>query len=379
EVTGYSAKEVLGKNPKILKSGFTTKETYDQLWNTLNQGNSWRGELVNRRKNGEIYWEEAHIAPVKDNAGKTTHYVSIKIDITQRKFLQEKLRFLFEASPLGFALNELETGSFIEINDAMIKGTGYSKSEFLALSYWDLTPREYELQEQQQLESLLNTGHYGPYEKEYIRKDGTRYPVVLNGMLMHDINGNQFIWSIVENITERKQAEETIKQLAFYDPLTQLPNRRLLQERLEQAIRVSRRTGHLVAVLMMDLDKFKNVNDNLGHAAGDELLKQVSRRVTERLREMDIVARLGGDEFVIVLEKITNIQHIAPIVEAIIYNLSQPFTLYDTHQVTISASLGIALYPEHGETVEILLDNADIALYQAKDAGRNCFAYFSKS
>ena len=186
------------------------------------------------------------------------------------------------------------------------------------------------------------------------------------------------LWhGFITDITERKAAEDLIKQLAFYDPLTQLPNRRLLQERLIHGIELCHRTGEKMAVLMMDLDRFKEVNDSLGHAAGDELLKQVAQRIKEHLREMDTVARLGGDEFVIMLEKMTYVSHTAPIAEAIIYSLSQPFILYETHQVSIGASIGIAIYPEHGNSPEILLDHADHALYKAKEAGRGRFAYFS--
>jgi PAS domain S-box-containing protein len=212
EVTGYSTAEVLGKNPRLLQSGLTTRETYQQLWEALRQGEIWQGEFINRRKNGSIYWEEAQIAPVRNSVGVTTQYVAVKVDITPRKLLEEKLKFLFDASPLGFALNDADTGNFIEINDAFFNGTGYSKAEFLTLSYWDLTPREYETQEQQQLEALHNTGRYGPYEKEYRRKDGSRYPVLLNGMLMQDMTGHKFIWSIVEDISERKQMDEKLRE-----------------------------------------------------------------------------------------------------------------------------------------------------------------------
>jgi diguanylate cyclase (GGDEF)-like protein/PAS domain S-box-containing protein len=182
---------------------------------------------------------------------------------------------------------------------------------------------------------------------------------------------------MIQDITERKATEETIKQLAFYDPLTQLPNRRLLQERVKHSIKVCHRTGKSMAVLMMDLDKFKLVNDTLGHTAGDELLRQVAERIKNCLREMDTVARLGGDEFVVVIEEVINDENIAKVADIIINTLSQPFTLYKTHQVSIGVSIGIAIYPQHGDSLEVLMDNADIALYRAKDNGRGCFVYFS--
>lgn len=503
QVTGYSSEEVIGKNPKILQSGLTSEATYQNLWNTLKEGQVWHGELINRRKNGELYWELAHIAPVKDLIGMIRAYVGVKIDITERQLAEEKMRLLFELSPIGFALNDLTTGKFIEVNQALYSGTGYTKEELLNLSYWDLTPIEYEVQERQQLESLHTTGRYGPYEKEYCRKDGSRYPVRLSGMLMQDAKGYTLIWSIVEDITEfkekekqlydnkkffqllssinpvgiyradtqgvcsfvnekcveitgrsqkqllgfgwleailaedremvfetwhratrehtpfrleyrfqrpnksivwvyglsapiqneegsilgyigvvlditeRKNAEDTIKRLAFYDPLTQLPNRRLLSERLHHAIEISRRTGKQMAVFMLDLDKFKAVNDTLGHAAGDELLKQVSERLLSKLRKTDTVARLGGDEFTILLENIEHDTDTARIAQTIIVALHLPFTVCQDKTVHIGTSIGIALYPQHGETIDTLMDKADMALYQAKDQGRGCFAYFS--
>ena len=258
EVTGYSAAEVLGKNPRLLQSSLTTKETYNQLWSILVQGKIWQGELINRRKNGELYWEDVHIAPVKDSEGVTTHYVGVKLDIT-----------------------------------------------------------------------------------------------------------------------ERKAAEEEIKRLAFFDPLTGLPNRRKLLDRLQYAITLNHRANSKFAIFMMDLDKFKAVNDSLGHAAGDELLKQVAVRITEHLRDSDMVARLGGDEFVLVLENLKIPEAAEIIALKMIADLTVPFQLSDTDCVQIGASIGISIYPQHGSTPEILMDHADTALYQAKSNGRGCFAYFS--
>jgi len=152
------------------------------------------------------------------------------------------------------------------------------------------------------------------------------------------------------DITERKAAEEIIKQLAFYDPLTQLPNRRLLLERLKHSIEVERREGKQLALLMLDLDRFKAVNDNLGHSAGDELLQQVAKRITTRLREVDVVARLGGDEFIVLLEDISHPENAARIAEDIVADLSKPFQLSQSDDVRIGVSIGISLYPQHGDS-----------------------------
>jgi diguanylate cyclase (GGDEF)-like protein len=180
---------------------------------------------------------------------------------------------------------------------------------------------------------------------------------------------------------ERRKIEdalEEIKQLAFYDPLTGLPNRRKLLDRLQYAIALNQRNQSKFAVFMMDLDKFKAVNDKLGHAAGDELLKQVAARITHCLRDSDMVARLGGDEFVLVLENLKIPEASEIIALKVIADLTAPFQLSENNSVQIGASIGISIYPQHGNTPEKLMDHADSALYQAKECGRGCFAYFSE-
>ncbi|MDO9140682.1 MAG: EAL domain-containing protein [Methylobacter sp.] len=258
-ITGYSADEVVGKNPNLLSSGRHDKAFYDAMWDSINRTDAWQGEIWNRRKNGEIYPEWLIVTAVKEADEKVNHYVA----------------------------------SF-------------------------------------------------------------------------------------SDITSRKAAEEEIKQLAFYDPLTKLPNRRLLQERLKHSIEVERRDGKQLALLMLDLDRFKAVNDSLGHAAGDDLLQQVASRILARLRDIDIVARLGGDEFVILLEDIAHPEDAARVATEIIAVLSKPFQLSQSNDVLIGASIGIGLYPQHGNNYEVLMDHADAALYQAKDQGRGCYAYFSE-
>jgi diguanylate cyclase (GGDEF)-like protein len=184
--------------------------------------------------------------------------------------------------------------------------------------------------------------------------------------------------NLVMLMIERWRDDTKIQKLAFYDSLTGLPNRRLMAERLKHGIESGNRENKRMAVLMMDLDKFKAVNDNFGHLAGDDLLKQVAKRIQNRIRDVDTVARLGGDEFVILLEDITHIDDAARVAEFIVNDLNQPFMLTQSDNVQIGASIGISLFPEHGNNPELLIDNADTALYHAKDAGRGCFAYFSE-
>jgi diguanylate cyclase (GGDEF)-like protein/PAS domain S-box-containing protein len=210
------------------------------------------------------------------------------------------------------------------------------------------------------------------------RSNHSLFHAQLNCLLVATDNQAPIIRITLADITERKLTEERIRQLIFYDPLTRLPNRLLLQERLKHDIDVERRVGKQLALLMLDLDLFKAVNDSLGHQAGDELLQQVAERITTRLRVVDMVARLGGDEFVVLLEDIINPQDAARVAEEIIVDLNKPFKLIQCDDVRIGVSIGICLYPQHGDSLEMLLEHADAAMYRAKNMGRGCFAYFSE-
>ncbi|MDD2864284.1 MAG: GGDEF domain-containing protein, partial [Methylococcales bacterium] len=184
---------------------------------------------------------------------------------------------------------------------------------------------------------------------------------------------------INQDVTEREEAEAIIHNFAYFDALTQLPNRRMLTEQLKHAISFSHREQKQFAVMVMDLDKFKPVNDTLGHRAGDALLIQVAARIKARLREHDTVARLGGDEFVVLLANIHSLDDTARVANALIETLSKPFVLAQSNNVQIGTSIGIAFYPQHGIDADELIDKADIALYQAKHNGRGCFAYYDEN
>lgn len=250
-VTGYAKEEALGHNPKVLKSGLTDPAVYKDLWDTLTAGKPWQGELINRTKTGETYIEEAHIAPVKDEQGVTTHYVGIKMDIT-----------------------------------------------------------------------------------------------------------------------ERKKALERLDHLAHYDALTNLPNRGLFFDRVKQGLALAQRHEQKLAVLFLDLDKFKPINDTWGHAVGDLVLQEAARRMEACLRESDTVGRMGGDEFVILLLNIHSKADAILVGEKIRRTLNEPFMI-EGHTLHISSCLGVALYPEHGRTTTELAKHADTAMYQAKDSGRD--------
>ncbi len=258
QLTGYSAEEAIGGNPRILKSDATPREVFDNLWRTILSGSEWRGELLNRRKNGELYWSITSISPLRDELGHVTHFIAN-----------------------------------------------------------------------------------------------------------------------VEDINDRKNAEATIEHLAYYDPLTDLPNRRMLQDRLEMALRRSRRQSNGMALLYLDLDGFKHVNDNLGHPAGDRLLKEMATRFTSLLRDDDLVCRLGGDEFAVILHDLHNDEDAVVVAHKLLEEAALPLSL-ENSEVVVTASIGIALFPKDGDDVRTLEKNADIALYHAKGEGKNTFSFFDE-
>jgi diguanylate cyclase (GGDEF)-like protein len=213
-------------------------------------------------------------------------------------------------------------------------------------------------------------------EIEVYRRDSTKKWVLMS--LRAVIHGNTVLnEGIVEDISDRKAAEEQVQLLAYYDALTGLPNRTLLRDRLSQALASARRRKDKVALLFLDLDRFKDINDSMGHSAGDLLLKEVAARLKRWAREQDTVARLGGDEFLIVLTDVKDIPGAAVAAERLMDAMTAEFVVQG-HPLMVSCSLGISIFPEHGAESETLIKNADAAMYSAKDYGRNNFQFFTQ-
>jgi len=388
EVTGYSAVEVIGQTPRLLSSGQHDASFYAALWQGIHTTGQWSGEIWNQGKNGKIYPEWITITAIKGNDKEVSHYVATMTDITKRKRLEKslqdsesKFRTLFDST--NDAIMLLSDTLFFDCNQAALTLFACKTvAEFCIYHPSDLSPLEQPcgtsslILEQQYIATAHERGQFR-FEWTHKRIDTGEIfmvEVLLSALIL---NEKPVLQATLRDITERKAIEEEIKQLAFFDPLTGLPNRRNLLDRLHYSLAINHRANTKFAVFMMDLDKFKAVNDKLGHAAGDELLKQVAARIINCLRDSDMVARLGGDEFVLVLENLKIPEAAEIIASKVIAELTLPFQLSDNDTVQIGASIGISLYPLHGNTPESLMDHADSALYQAKDNGRGCFAYFS--
>ncbi|MCC9000874.1 MAG: PAS domain S-box protein [Candidatus Contendobacter sp.] len=258
EITGYAAEEVVGKKPELLNSGRQNTAFYQQMWQTLNQHGQWRGEIWNRRKNGEVYPELESISVVKDADGCVTHYVAVFSDIS-----------------------------------------------------------------------------------------------------------------------EKKRSESQLSFLTHHDPLTGLPNRVLFTDRLDHNIHRAIRDNVQLAVLFIDLDHFKSVNDTLGHPLGDELLQIIARQLEQTVRASDTLARLGGDEFILLIEDIDGIQDTVLIAQKLLNVFTQPFALAE-YELYLSASIGISIYPTDGKASHELIKNAEAAMYQAKAKGRNTYHCYAR-
>lgn len=256
EITGYSEQAALGNTPRLLQSGRHDETFYRTMWTSLNETGHWRGEMWNRRKDGEIYPQLTTISAVHDQADRLTHYVGVFGDITQIK-----------------------------------------------------------------------------------------------------------------------RSEEKLYRLAHHDVLTGLPNRVLLRARMEQALQRAERSGSKVGVLFLDLDLFKNVNDTLGHTVGDALLVQVAKSMAGKVREADTIARLGGDEFSVIMEELDDPSDPGLLAQRLLEGFVAPFDV-NGHELYITASIGISLFPDDGRDMDTLVSNADLAMYQAKEGGRNCYRFF---
>ena len=385
EATGYSLAEAVGKNPRVLQSGLTDASVYRDMWKTLTGGRTWVGELINKRKNGELYFEEAYISPVKDANGDVSHYVAVKVDITARKLAEDNLRIaaaVFQSQE-GMMVADANT-VILRVNNAFTRITGYSADEVIGSTPKVLSSG---MHDKVFYDAMWDTLHQsGTWEGEVWnrRKNGEAYLERLIITAVRNAGGKVTNYvATITDITSSKEASEEIHNLAFYDPLTQLPNRRLLLDRLKQALAVSARSGRYGALLFLDLDHFKTLNDTLGHDMGDQLLKQVSVRLSECVRKVDTVARLGGDEFVVLLENLSSKQIEAAAQTKIIATkiqaaLSRPFVI-GSHEHHSTGSVGATLFVDQQQAgVEAILKQADIAMYQAKDSGRNAIRFFDQ-
>ncbi|MDV7341120.1 EAL domain-containing protein [Terasakiella sp. A23] len=380
KITGYEPDEVIGQNPRILHANEEDVTDYESLWATLLAGHEWRGEFHNKRKDDTTFWERATLSPIKDENGSITHFLGVKEDITDKKEIEDQLQMaatVFETAAEAIMVcngkKEIET-----VNSSFTEITGYQMEEVIGKTPALLKSGHHNDEFYQNMLSKLEM--QGQWEGEIWnrRKNGDIYPQWLSIKAIFGDNGTPIRYiSLFTDITLRKSNEERILFQANYDALTNLPNRSLFMDRLKQAVISAERSNTQIALLFIDLDRFKNVNDSLGHACGDMLLKEASSRLTDLVRKSDTVARLGGDEFTVILQDLSDFTQIESIVDKMLHSLAEPFDL-NGNIAFVSASIGITIFPNDARSIEDLLKNADTAMYQAKENGRNLSQFFTK-
>jgi diguanylate cyclase (GGDEF)-like protein/PAS domain S-box-containing protein len=313
---------------------------------------------------------------LKINAAPVGELISVSLtDVTDLKRREQSFRLLFESNPMPMWVFDAETKEFLSVNDAAISHYGYDRADFLTMKLQDIWPRD-EWDEHTRALVLIGDVFHSGTNWRHLKADGSEIEVLTFGRRVPFNGRDAFLVSAVD-ITERRKAEARVAFMAHHDAMTGLPNRVMFQDRLKHDLERCNQTDRRIAVLCIDLDLFKHVNDSFGHPMGDRLLKLVGDRLTANLRANDLVARLGGDEFAMILEMEASPNEISDFAARLIERVSEPYNI-DSLEIVIGASIGIAISPGDGESGEDFLRNADMALYRAKSEGGGVHRFFEK-
>jgi diguanylate cyclase (GGDEF)-like protein/PAS domain S-box-containing protein len=381
ELFGYLPSEMTGKSTAIV---FPSSEEFQSAGNrqyrSLEEGSYFTEERQYRNKSGQLFWclvSGCAIDPLRPHDGSIWVYA----DVTERKQAEEKLRLsatVLEHIADGVMVIGTD-GRIVAINPAFTQITGYTEAEAIGQdSSLTKSSRHDEAFYKTLWEELHQTGFWRG-EIWNLRKNGELYLEWLTVSAVRDNSGlTTHYVGVFSDITKVKESQEQLDHMAHHDPLTSLPNRLLFHDRLHHALQRAGREAQQLAILFIDLDRFKNVNDTLGHHIGDELLKQVAEAFTSRLREGDTLARLGGDEFIVLLEGVAGEIGAAHVAEKLVSMFEQPFIVSD-YELFVTASVGISMYPNDATDLNMLIRNADVAMYQAKARGRNNFQFYAPS
>ncbi|MBK6293110.1 MAG: EAL domain-containing protein [Rhodoferax sp.] len=341
----------------------------------LEQGSDYLAEFRFHRADGSARIGRATGRVTRNAQGVPLSMSGAMQDVTVLRQSEEQFKVAFRASPLAASIARLADGVFIEANTGYERFFGWSREEMvghsaLELGFWPNAEAR-----QAWIHELQKTGTVVGYETPLYDKSGRVRQAMFSCEII-TIDGVEHILSYVQDVTERKETEARIEFLAHHDPLTSLPNRVLFRDRFSLATAWAERSSGKVALLYVDLDHFKTINDTLGHPVGDQLLQQVAQRLRECVRDTDTISRQGGDEFLLALTDIDNLDTVSHVATKVLDKLAAPFQI-EGHELAASLSMGVAVWPDDGQDFDALLQRADTAMYQAKAAGRNTYRFYT--
>ena len=379
KMTGYKKEEVLNKTPEVLKSHLLSDAFYREMNETLSRGEIWQGELINRRKDGSLLYEKASIIPIFID-GELVQYLAIKLDITEYKEQQLRLKqasAVYEMIGDGILVTDKHK-RIISVNPAFEKMFGYSKEELMGKEPMVIrTLKEDTYFYHQMWDNLLAHDRWsGKLHNQ--TKDGAVLPVWLTLTLVRDEKGEieNFI-AIYTNLQEIIATQERAEYLAYHDSLTGLPNRAYFDLRIKDILNIAKVAQKQVAILFLDLDRFKVINDTLGHSVGDGMLVELAKRMDKMFDDDVLFARMGGDEFVITFTVKEGKEEVKRIAERILSVIREPVHVYD-YYLNTTASIGIAVFPDDAKEKHEILKYADSAMYAAKEKGKDTYQFYTR-
>ena len=376
---GYSRDEAVGQHILFLYADPDAGDDSEGFRDTFLEHGGREMEVRRRRKSGEIFWASLQLSLLKDASGQPSGLIGYLSDITARIEAEKAMRLqarIFENSEESILITDIDR-RILSVNPAFCKITGYAENEVVGQAQEFLRSAKHPTSFYEDIWAHVDREGNWQGEVWGRRKNGEDFPGWASISLVRNRDGQiSHYFSMFTDITDRKRAEERIHYLAYYDDLTGLPNRSLLNKLIDQALVEARRNRLHGAVLFIDLNRFKPINDSLGHDVGDRLLKQVAERLRDAVRAEDVVARIGGDEFVVGLFDITRREHAAVVAQKLLAALDPPFWV-EEHELKAGAAIGISIYPRDGFDTESLLRMADIAMYRAKQSGQDSYAFYS--